>query len=156
MNIKNLFKNLSYKIGQAQQSAKKYTDEKQKTGTFNIMCPRLSNQSIPFTYTQFGDRFLVAVAHVTANTSTDTGRLYLWLDPSSPSNPPFTVHYGFGCASCNDVEYPINSSYSNSNIWLGGLRGNVASGKKLDISLILVGGVILNLLNALSERGCFA
>ena len=40
MNVKNLFKNLSYKIGQAQQSAKEYTDSfysfKRGTGSVSL------------------------------------------------------------------------------------------------------------------------
>lgn len=154
MNLKNLFKNLLQKTKEAEQNAKDYADGKLTSGTFTVVCPRLANQSIPFTYKMFGDNYIVAVAHVTANTSTDTGRLYLYFADPNAHTLPFEPSYGFGVASCNDTEYPINSSYSNSNVWLGGLRGNAASGKKLDISIILVGGVtkLLTYLSSLLNR----
>lgn len=108
-----------------------------KKGTFTCTIPRLANQNVTFNYTQVAENVLVATAEITANTSSDSGRLYLYFE-GSPSGLPFTPLKGFGGCECNDVCYSMASS-SNKNLWIGGLTGTMASGRDMTMRFILIG-----------------
>lgn len=108
-----------------------------KKGTFTCVIPRLANQNVTFNYTQVAENILVATAEITANTSSDGGRLYLYFE-GSPSGLPFTPLKGFGGCECNNVCYSMASA-SNKNLWIGGLTGTMASGKYMTMRFILIG-----------------
>lgn len=108
-----------------------------KKGTFTCTIPRLSNQNVTFNYTQVAENILVATAEITANTSSDGGRLYLYFE-GSPSGLPFTPLKGFGGCECNNVCYSMTTS-QNKNLWIGGLTGTMASGKYMTMRFILIG-----------------
>ena len=115
-----------------------YSEATMATGTFTVTCPRLNNQVITFSYTMLANRVIFANANIVANTSSDSGRLYLYFADPTAHTAPFHPSYVFGAAEMSDAEYVLSSSVTNNNVWLGGLRGNTSSGKNLQINLILI------------------
>lgn len=138
MKLYTILRNLIQSIKNALQEAKDYTDSKQQTGSFTVKIPRLSNQSVTFNYVQLGDRIAIAHAEFTANSSTDTGRLYLFFE-EQPNWLPFNPLQSFGACECGDVCYAMSTS-GNRNTWIGGLTGKMASSKFMTCRIVLLGG----------------
>jgi len=153
MNVKNLFKNLLSKskgyADIAENNAKSYTDEAHLTNTQNLSLNSgfsLSSwgSAILTTYgklniiTVFGFRSSSAISSSKQFTKLDGEYLFAGgLLGTGSSNPNAIVRVD------TSGNVYVDSMIANTNYY-----GQLV--------FIKVGGVILNLLNALSERGCVA
>ena len=131
MNIKNLFKNVL-------SNSKKYTDDKQKTGTFTIPVPRLNNQVVTFNYVRLFDKFTVGWAYFTANTVSGGSTIYF---PFADNNPfPFNIDSISGiCQLGSTMIYPCSESGGNTNLWIP-VSQSTMSAKNVFLTVFVVGG----------------
>lgn len=156
--IKNLFRNLLSKskgyADTAESNAIAHTEAKLNTGTFTIPVPRLNNQVVSFNYIRLFDKFTVGWAYFKANTVSGNATIYF---PFADNNPfGFNIDSISGiCQLDSTMIYPCSESGGNTNLWIP-IPQSTMSARNVFLTIFVVGGVILNLLNALSERGCVA